>query len=125
LNGPLAGLRVLIVEDEAMVAMLIEDFMIDLGCDIVGVAGTLEEGLAMVQALGTDLDGAVLDINLGGAKVFPIAELLDARGIRFVFATGYDAPEIDRRYADRPVIAKPYRLDALEALLLSAFARSD
>ncbi|HEX5379226.1 MAG TPA: response regulator, partial [Phenylobacterium sp.] len=100
----LAGLRVLVVEDEMMVSMLIEDMLEDLGCTVVGPASRLDE--AMVLAREADLDCAVLDVNLGGQSIFPVADLLRAKGAPFAFATGYgDAGlrEVDR---GSPVLQK-------------------
>jgi len=116
--GPLKGLRLLVVEDETLVAMLVEDFLTDLGCVVVDVAGTLEQGLA--AASSGAIDGAILDVNLGGAKVFPIADVLAERGVRFVFATGYGPGGVEPRYADRAIIAKPFRREALERVLTDA-----
>lgn len=103
----LAGLRVLVVEDEMMVAMLIEDMLGDLGCTVVGPAARLDEALALAE--NAELDCAVLDLNLGGQSTFPVADLLRAKGAPFAFATGYgDAGlrEVDR---GAPVLQKPFR----------------
>jgi CheY-like chemotaxis protein len=115
----LVGLRMLVVEDEAIVAMLVEDLLTDLGCVVVDVAGTLEQGLVKAAGLAQKIDGAILDINLGGAKVFPIADLLKAQGVKFVFASGYGPGALEGRFADLPVIAKPFRREALENTLLA------
>src|SRR3954465_926104 len=74
----LTGLRVLVVEDEMMVSMLIEDMLLDLGCTVVGPASRLDE--ALVLAKDSELDCAVLDVNLGGQPIFPVADVLRARG---------------------------------------------
>ncbi len=103
----LAGLRVLIVEDEMMVSMLIEDMLGDLGCHVVGPAARLDEALALAE--NAEIDCAVLDVNLGGQSTFPVADLLRAKGVPFAFATGYgDAGlrEVDR---DSAVLQKPFR----------------
>jgi CheY-like chemotaxis protein len=117
----LVGLRVLVVEDEAMVAMLIEDFLTDLGCVVVGVAGTLASGLKLARDTSIAIDGAMLDINLGGEKVFPIADVLADRGIPFVFATGYGPEGLAPRFAGHSVITKPFKLEPLRALVTSAW----
>ena len=101
----LAGLRVLVVEDEPIVAMCLEDLLVDLGIVVVGPAATLAEGLS--EAQGSGLDAAILDINLGETTSYPIAALLAARSVPVVFATGYgriDPPEAIRA----EVIGKPY-----------------
>ncbi|SFR98229.1 response regulator [Sphingomonas jatrophae] len=108
----LAGLRVLVVEDEPIVAMTLEDLLADLGCE-VEVAGTLEQGLAAAAACA--LDAAVLDVNLNGRESFPIAEALDARRIPHLFATGYGAAALRDRNA--LVLEKPYRAADIRAAL--------
>jgi len=82
----LAGLRVLVVEDEMMVSMLIEDMLSDLGCKVVGPASRLEEAIALVDS--QEIDCAVLDVNLGGQPIFPLADILRAQGAPVAFATG-------------------------------------
>ncbi len=103
----LAGLRVLVVEDEMMVSMLIEDMLGDLGCHVVGPAARLEEALTLAQ--NAELDCAVLDVNLGGQSTFPVADLLREKGAPFAFATGYG--DAGLRDVDRasPVLQKPFR----------------
>jgi DNA-binding response OmpR family regulator len=117
---PLQGLRMLVVEDEAMVAMLVEDLLIDLGCVVVDVAGTLEQGLRAAAASASPIDGAILDVNLGGSKVFPIADVLEARGVKFIFATGYGVLGVESRYAGHKILSKPFQLRALEETLVAA-----
>ena len=111
----LADLRVLVVEDEMMVSMLIEDMLTDLGCQVVGPASRLDE--AMELAASSELDCAVLDVNLGGQPIFPLADVLRERGRPFAFATGYgDAGlrEVDR---GTPVLQKPFREGDLARVL--------
>jgi CheY-like chemotaxis protein len=110
----------LVVEDEAMVAMLVEDLLGELGCIVAGMAGSLAQGLKLASPGGAEIDAAILDVNLGGEKVFPIADELAARGVPFVFATGYGIVVIDPRFSDRLVLAKPYQKAALERLLVKA-----
>ncbi|CAN5171556.1 response regulator [soil metagenome] len=86
--------RIMIVEDEALVALMVEDMLTDFGCEISGSFGAVDEALAYLKDATTPppaLDGAVLDVNIGGTMVFPVAERLRAAGIPFVFATGYAA----------------------------------
>jgi len=121
-QGP--TLRVLVVEDEALVAMLIEDQLIELGFDVVGPAATASQAIALCE--DERIDGAVLDVNLGGGqRSDPVAELLAAKGIPFVFVTGYGQAGIDRRFADAGVLQKPFTLAELDALLATCFTRSD
>lgn len=121
----LSGLRLLLVEDELLVAMMVEDMLIDLGCVVVDVAGTLSQGLALVADTALALEGAVLDVNLGGENVYPIAEVLAARGIPFIFATGYGIAGIAAAFSHVPALAKPYSPPALERLLTVALHRDD
>jgi CheY-like chemotaxis protein len=111
----LSGLRVLVVEDEMMVSMLIEDMLDDLGCRVVGPAARLDEAMALVES--AELDCAVLDVNLAGQPIFPLADLLRKKGAPFAFATGYgDAGlrEVDR---GSPVLQKPFREGDLARVL--------
>ena len=116
-TSSLNGLRLLIVEDEMMVAMMIEDLLTDLGCVVVDVSGTLSRGLELAADARLSLDGAILDVNLGGEKVYPIADVLAARGIPFIFATGYGTAGITEAYSHVPTVAKPYNLTALQQAL--------
>jgi CheY-like chemotaxis protein len=100
--------RVMIVEDEALVALMVEDLLTDFGCQISGSFGAVDEALAYLSdtAAPPALDGAVLDVNIGGTMVFPVAERLRAAGIPFVFATGYGA--LPRKgFEDIVVLNKP------------------
>lgn len=111
----LAGLRVLVVEDEMMVSMLIEDMLTDLGCSVIGPASRLDEAIEL--ATTAELDCAVLDVNLGGQPIFPLADLLRERGRPFAFATGYG--DAGLRDVDRgtPVLQKPFREGDLARVL--------
>ena len=109
------GLRVLVVEDEMMVSMLIEDMLGDLGCIVVGPAARLDEAIELANAGG--IDCAVLDVNLGGQPIFPLADLLREKGVPLAFATGYG--DAGLRDADRgsPVLQKPFREGDLARVL--------
>ena len=100
------ALRVLVVEDEMMVAMLVQDMLQDLGHVPVGPAARLETGIELAGRETLDL--AILDVNLGGTDSFPIANLLTARGVPVIFATGYGRSGLHGRYPGVPVIAKPF-----------------
>ena len=115
----LEGLRVLIVEDETLIAMMLEDLLEEIGCRIAGAAATVGQALDQLVALGGQLDAAVLDVNLGGEKVYPVADALAAKGVPFMFATGYGTSGVSERYPERTVIAKPYRLPTLSWALRS------
>jgi CheY-like chemotaxis protein len=111
----LAGKRVLVVEDEALVAMLIEDFLAEFDCAMIGPFGTVGSAL---EAARTELfDLALLDVNLRGDKVYPVAELLTERQIPFVFLSGYGDGAIPPGRSAWRVCAKPFRVSDLANLL--------
>lgn len=101
----MSGLKVLLIEDEGLVAMTMEDMLEDLGCEVVGSFGAVGPALAWL-ADAPAFDGALLDVNLGGEMVYPVADALTQRGAPFVFTTGYGASP-DPRYAAVPVVSKP------------------
>jgi CheY-like chemotaxis protein len=111
----LEGLRVLVVEDEMMVSMLIEDMLDDLGCKVVGPAARLDEAVALVNE--AELDCAVLDVNLGGQPIFPLADLLREKGAPFAFATGYGDAGLRDVDKGTPVLQKPFREGDLARVL--------
>jgi CheY-like chemotaxis protein len=106
-----ARVRVLIVEDEAFVAMLIEDMLTELGFDIAGVASRVSAALPLVSTLNFDL--AILDVNLAGEVSFPVADAIAGKGVPYMFATGYGRKAIIAAHAHRPVISKPFSIDEL------------
>jgi CheY-like chemotaxis protein len=115
------GKRVLVVEDEVLIAEMVVDMLKDLGATVVGPATSLAEGLALARS--EKIDAAVLDVNLRGESIDPIAELLQGRGIPVLFATGYGmAAASSRRNA--PVIDKPYTQERLASALARAMAVS-
>ncbi len=115
----LAGRRILVVEDEMMIAMLIDDVLKEAGCHVVGPMPRLGPAL---QAASTEprLDGALLDINLAGELVSPVADRLIERGVPFVFLTGYGWHMLPERFHSRPLVTKPCRRDLLLATLAKA-----
>ena len=104
--------RIMIVEDEALVAMMVEDLLSDFGCEVSASFGAVGEALAWLAGAREPIDGAVLDVNIGGALVFPVAERLRAAGIPFVFATGY-ASLPREGFEDVTVLSKPINPDLL------------
>jgi CheY-like chemotaxis protein len=115
-------MRVLVVEDEPLVAMLVEAFLEDLGCEIAGTAARLEDALEKARALMMDL--AVLDVNLAGSMSYPVAKILKLRNVPFVFATGYGMAGLPKELHAAPVISKPFRQEQLgQALRLARSSR--
>lgn len=110
----LAGKRVLVVEDEPILAMALEDILAELGCEVVGPASRIQPALRLARE--ASLDAAILDINIQGEHSHAVADLLLARAVPVLFATGYGAASADG-YEDVPVLPKPYRAHQLEALL--------
>lgn len=110
----LEGRRVLLVEDESLVAMMVEDMLLDLGCEVV-VAMRLDKALA--YAGSETFDFAVLDVNLGETRSYPVADLLCERCTPFLFATGYGHQGLDADYRGAPVLQKPYQVEPLQHLL--------
>lgn len=111
----LAGLRVLVVEDEMMVSMLIEDMLTDLGCVVVGPAARLDEAIALTES--EQIDCAVLDVNLGGQPIFPLADILRSKGAPFAFATGYGDAGLRDVDKGSLVLQKPFRETDLARIL--------
>jgi CheY-like chemotaxis protein len=123
MTGPeaLKGARILVVEDEMMAAMMLEIVLGDAGCVVVGPAASVGKGITLAES--EPLDAAILDVNLGGEFVFPVADILSARGVPFVFVTGYGMNGVDRkRYARIRVVQKPYDDAALLSLIAGEIA---
>jgi len=113
----LTGRRLLMVEDEVLVGMMAKRILEDFGATVLGPYGGLADGLEAARS--ERFDGALLDFNLAGEFADPLADLLIARGIPFVFVTGYQRDSIDRRYANVPVLPKPLEAESLERVLVS------
>ena len=111
----LKGLRVLVVEDEAMIAMLIEDMLTELGCTIVGPASSTRQAFAAIER--ETCEAAILDVNLNGERTLPVAEELRARKLPFLFATGYGAPGIEGGFREQATLTKPFTQSDLESAL--------
>jgi CheY-like chemotaxis protein len=114
----LQGCRVLIVEDEPMVGMMIQDMLLDRGYDIAGLAPNLPVALELANSL--ELDVAMLDVNLGGERSFAVADVLRQRHIPFIFASGYGSPAIDPAFTGVKVLHKPFAGADLDAALHDA-----
>lgn len=111
------GRRLLVVEDEYLIAASLARALEGRGAEVVGPAGSVRDALALVEAEGDRLDGAVLDINLRDERVYPVADALAARGVPFVFLTGYDARVIPDAHAGVPRYEKPVSSALLSRML--------
>ena len=124
MSQAIAGRRVLIVEDESLVAMLLETILEDMGCSPVGPAATVEDGLRMVGD-GEPIDAALLDVNVAGKQVFPIAEALKEGGVPFVFSTGYGEGGLPDEWRGQPTLQKPFTEAAVREALMKAMGLAD
>src|SRR5262249_54910716 len=104
--------RILIVEDELMIRMLLEGMLTDLGHSVAAEAGGLDEAILLARQAEFDL--AVLDVNLNGTPVTPVVEILVERGLPFIFASGYGQRGLPEAYRSAPILQKPFQVDALE-----------
>jgi CheY-like chemotaxis protein len=121
-DSDLAGCRVLVIEDESLVMMLLEDSLVEAGCEIAGRASRSQE--AMDKASSLSFDVAILDVNLNGKQTLDIADHLERRGIPFVFATGYGAANLLARFKGVPILQKPFQQHDLEGALRAARSRT-
>lgn len=114
----LKGLRVLVVEDEAAISLLLEDMLLDFGCEVIGPAARLSAALDAVAREVVDI--AILDVNVAGEPIYPVAEALVQRSIPFVFSTGYGSAGIKDSFRNRPVLQKPFAQNDLKQKLMLA-----
>jgi len=121
-HGASASKRVLVVEDELMIRMLLEDMLGELGYTIAAQAARIDE--ALDAANNAAFDVAILDVNLNGQTIVPVAEALDARGMPFVFATGYADVVLPEAFRDRPMLKKPFQVEGLNRSLQIALGRA-
>lgn len=117
----LAGKRILVVEDEAVIAAMIEDMLVELGATVIGPAATISNGLTLAGA--GHIDAAVLDVNVRGERIEPVASLLSERSVPIVFASGYGDTGVPMKLIDI-ALAKPFKLDDLGRALVQVLARS-
>jgi CheY-like chemotaxis protein len=122
MNNPTTPARILVVEDEYLIRMLLEDMLTDLGHTIAGAVGTIAE--AKELATTGEFDCAVLDVNLDGQEIFPVADILIKRGLPFVFVTGYGEGSLPQAYRGRPTLQKPFQAERLEQTLVSMLAKA-
>ena len=111
MDGPL---RVLVVEDEMTIALLMEDMLVELGYKVIDLAMRLPQALELAAV--ADFDFAILDVNLDGRMSFPVAETLDARGLPYIFVTGYGSAGVDPAFRKNSIVMqKPFDLADLRA----------
>ena len=114
--------RILVVEDEPLIAMLASDWLSDLDCEPVGPAASVAAALALVEK--TELDGAILDVSLDGHDSFAVADALQARQVPFAFATGHGVGSIVERFRDAPTLAKPYDFERVREVVARMLGRN-
>jgi DNA-binding response OmpR family regulator len=119
-DGPLGGAKVLVLEDETLVSMMVEDMLLDLGCVVVGPFAKLDQALAFLASPDNAIDAALLDVNLGGVRSFPMAEALAGKGVPFVFTTGYDESGLPDVWRGRPTLRKPFMMGEMAEALKKA-----
>ena len=112
IDDPMAGCRVLVVEDEILIAIEIEDTLKALGCEVVGLVGKLDEALEL--AVNAAIDAAILDVRIRGGDVFPVAEKLLERNIPFILSSGYGDWALPEALRGRPRLTKPFTPAELE-----------
>jgi two-component SAPR family response regulator len=113
------GLRVLVVEDQMLIAEILEDCLEGLACQVIGPTGTVDAALKLMQV--NTIDAAILDVNLGQEMVYPVAEQLEAQNIPFIFTTGYGGNSLPEHWRAKPRLAKPYNPDQLEKFMCNVF----
>jgi CheY-like chemotaxis protein len=110
-----SGRSVFLVEDEVMIRMMVADMLEELGYSVVAEAGEINEALKLAQSAEFDL--AILDVNVNGKVISPVADLLAARGRPFIFATGYGSSGLPAEYRDRPALQKPFQIETLARMI--------
>lgn len=116
----LVSKTILILEDEPIIGFALEDMLINLGCSGVLVASRIDEARKFIEA--SDVDAAILDVNIHGERSYPIADLLADRRLPYIFATGYGDTEHPECHRQVPTVTKPYSMEDIRAALLSAFS---
>jgi CheY-like chemotaxis protein len=120
-SSSLMGRRILVVEDDQLLSVMLEDALTVLGCTAVR-ASDVAEAIEIVATV--PIDGAILDLNIAGTKVYPVAEKLAQRGLPFFFVTGYVKAIVPPPYSDRPLLKKPFRVRDLEHSLQEIMAEA-
>ena len=117
-----SGGSVFLVEDEVMIRMMVADMLEELGYSVAAEAGEISEAMKLAQSAEFDL--AILDVNVNGKVVSPVADILAARNRPFIFATGYGSSGLPAEYRDRPALQKPFQIDTLARMIEQALKRS-
>jgi DNA-binding response OmpR family regulator len=107
--------RILVVDDEPLISMLMEDWLNELGCEVVGPAGSVAQGLDLAES--AELDGAILDVNLAGQNSFLLANALRLKGVPFAFATGDSAIDSESGFRDPILLSKPFDFEGVKTVL--------
>ena len=124
MTSPLQGRRILIVEDDVLLALELEDMLLDAGCEVVGPVAHLEKALVVIQS--NALDGALMDLNLRGELSYPAIEALRERGVPVIVASGYaELPKIRQRLDGTPLLSKPYDLERIRSTLVNMLVTAD
>ena len=116
----MADTRLLVVEDEYLIRMLLEDMLADLGYEVAAAVGSIAEARQFAET--GDFTAAILDVNLDGQEIFPVADILARRGKPFVFVTGYGEGSLPANYRNRPALQKPFQADRLKTTLAGLIA---
>lgn len=112
------GNSVFLVEDEVMIRMMVADMLEELGYSVAAEAGDISEAVRLAAITAFDI--AILDVNVNGKVISPVAEVIQARNLPFVFATGYGAQGLPEEYRDRPALQKPFQMESLAQVLETA-----
>ena len=116
------GGSVFLVEDEVMIRMMVADMLEELGYRVAAEAGEINEAIRLAQSAEFDL--AILDVNVNGKVISPVAELIDGRNLPFIFATGYGSSGLPEEYRDRPALQKPFQIETLARMIDTALKRA-
>jgi len=119
-ESPTAAPRLLVVEDEYLIRMLLEDMLADLGYDVAAAVGSIAE--ASEVAANGDFSAAILDVNVDGREIYPVADILAKRGVPFVFVTGYGERSLPHPYNSRPALQKPFQVEQLKNAIAGLLA---
>ena len=117
----LAGRRVLVIEDEMLILMMIEDMLADLGCESVAVASKVGPAISLIE--GQEFDAAMLDLNLNGVESYPVADALTVRDVPYFFSTGNSLTDMKDGYRDQDVLKKPFTFEQLSSMLSRSLLR--